>query len=108
MRCVSKNIKMKPALLLKALSDGFMDFPLGTCRAGLVCLRQAHTRKSFLCRSVYRQPLHKFLPWLIPPLQIDQEAALLFRDRLRMGRLAWRFLTRFYRPFSGSVDHWPP
>lgn len=92
MHFVLKNIKMKAALLLKTLSDGFMDFPLGTCRAGLVCLRQAHTRKSFLCRSVYRQPLYKFLSWLILPLQTDQEeAAILGLSASRAGCVAVPF-----------------
>lgn len=50
--------------------------------AGLICPRQANTRKSFLCRLVYRQPLYKFLPWLILLLQIDQQAVLLFWDCL--------------------------
>lgn len=67
---------MKLALLLKSLSDGFMDFPLSAT------LGRAHTRKYFLCRLVYRQPLYKFLPWLILLLQIDQEAVLLFWDCL--------------------------
>ncbi len=76
--------------------------------AGLICPRQAHTRKSFLCRLVYRQPLYKFLPWLILLLQIDQEVVLLFWDCLWIKADCVEISSAVLLAVPDSSDHWCP